>query len=170
VQQMSASQEFATAAALSELGYQLDMTLTVAELMPELPAAEVLEVGDVVTAITPAGGGTTELRDFGQLIGVLAELRPDGELHEPSQEFCPYFIPAPVNDDPDAKATVLATITEWLDGNPEDAESLLSHIATALAPHWSAVKYVLLIGEGRNGKSAIPERAFSSGGCSGLRR
>lgn len=74
VQQMSASQEFATAAALSELGYQLDMTLTVAELMPELPAAEVLEVGDVVTAITPAGGGTTELRDFGQLIGVLAEL------------------------------------------------------------------------------------------------
>lgn len=87
--------------------------------------------------------------------GVLAELRADGALHEPSQEFCPYFIPVPVNDDPDAKAAVLATITEWLDGNPEDAESLLSHIATALAPHWSAVKYVLLIGEGRNGKSVL---------------
>lgn len=87
--------------------------------------------------------------------GVLAELRSDGALHEPSQEFCPYFIPVPVNDDPDAKAAVLATITEWLDGNPEDAESLLSHIATALAPHWSAVKYVLLIGEGRNGKSVL---------------
>ena len=85
----------------------------------------------------------------------LVELRPDGALHEPTYEFCPNYISTPINDDPDAKAAVRATIVEWLDDNEEDAESLLSHIATMLAPHWSAVKYVLLIGEGRNGKSVL---------------
>lgn len=87
--------------------------------------------------------------------GELAELRADGKIHEPTHEFCPHFIATPVNDDLEAKAEVFDTITEWLDGSEEDAESLLSHIATALAPHWSAVKYVLLIGEGRNGKSVL---------------
>jgi hypothetical protein len=85
----------------------------------------------------------------------LAELRADGQLHEPTLEFCPNFISTPVNDDEEAKASVKATMVEWLDDSKEDAESLLSHLATALAPHWSAVKYVLLIGEGRNGKSVL---------------
>ena len=87
--------------------------------------------------------------------GVLRELRADGDLHEPTQEFCPHFIPIPINDDKDTKVEVLATITEWLDDNEEDAQSLLYHLATVLATHWSAVKYVLLIGEGRNGKSVL---------------
>lgn len=85
----------------------------------------------------------------------LMELRSDGVLHEPTQEFCPHFISVPVNDDTDAKAEVMATLTEWLGDSTEDAVSLLAHLATALAPHWSAVKYVLLIGEGRNGKSLL---------------
>ena len=85
----------------------------------------------------------------------LVELRSDGKLHDPTQEFCPHFIRVPINDDGPAKAEVHATITSWLDDNGEDAESLLYHLATALAPHWSAVKYVLLIGEGRNGKSVL---------------
>lgn len=85
----------------------------------------------------------------------LMELRADGQLHEPTHEFCPNYISIPINDDPDAKAAVKATIVEWLNDSEEDAESLLSHLATALAPHWSAVKYVLLIGEGRNGKSVL---------------
>lgn len=85
----------------------------------------------------------------------LVELRSDGQLHEPTQEFCPNFISTPVNDDEEAKAAVKATIVEWLDDSEEDADSLLNHLATALAPHWSAVKYVLLIGEGRNGKSVL---------------
>ena len=93
--------------------------------------------------------------------GKLAELRTDGALHEPTHEFCPHFIGVPVNDDPDAKAAVRATLTEWLDDNEENSESLLSHIATALAPHWSAVKYVLLIGEGRNGKSVLMKMILS---------
>jgi hypothetical protein len=85
----------------------------------------------------------------------LVELRPDGKLHDPTHEFCPSFIGTPINDDTDAKAAVRATLVEWLDDSEEDAESLLHHIATVLAPHWSAVKYVLLIGEGRNGKSVL---------------
>ena len=87
--------------------------------------------------------------------GKLAELRSDGQLHDPTLEFCPNFIAIPINDDDEAKASVKATMVEWLDDSEEDAESLLAHLATALAPHWSAVKYVLLIGEGRNGKSVL---------------
>ena len=87
--------------------------------------------------------------------GQLVELRPDGELHEPTHDFCPYFISVPVNNDQAVKDSVRATLVEWLDDSEDDAESLLAHIATALAPHWSAVKYVLLIGEGRNGKSLL---------------
>lgn len=87
--------------------------------------------------------------------GKLAELRTDGALHDPTLEFCPHFIGTPINDDQDCKDQVRATIVEWLDDSEEDADSLLAHIATALAPHWSAVKYVLLIGEGRNGKSVL---------------
>jgi hypothetical protein len=48
-----------------------------------------------------------------------------------------------------------------LNDSEEDADSLLAHIATALAPHWSAVKYVLLIGEGRNGKSLLMKMLMS---------
>lgn len=85
----------------------------------------------------------------------LHELRADGQLHEPSQEFCPHYISTPIVEDQALKDEVRATLVEWLDGNEEDATSLLHHMATALAPHWSAVKYVLLIGEGRNGKSLL---------------
>ena len=85
----------------------------------------------------------------------LVELRPDGKLHDPTLEFCPSFISTPVNNDEADKAEVYATLVEWLDDSEEDVESLLSHLATALAPHWSAVKYMLLIGEGRNGKSVL---------------
>lgn len=109
--------------------------------------------GMVVQAAKPAfpTPGTLLLVKDNQLV----ELRSDGQLHEPTHTFCPYYIPVPVNDDAEAKAAVRATLVEWLDDSEEDAESLLYHIATALAPHWSAVKYVLLIGEGRNGKSIL---------------
>lgn len=109
--------------------------------------------GMVEQAAQPAfaTAGTILLVRDGQLV----ELRSDGQLHEPTQEFCPHFIATPIWDDEEVKAEVLATITEWLGDSPEDAASLLHHLATALAPHWSAVKYVLLIGEGRNGKSVL---------------
>ena len=59
-----------------------------------------------------------------------------------------------LNEDVADKDRVFGVITEWLDSE-EEAHSLLHHLATALAPGWSAVKYVLLLGEGRNGKSLL---------------
>lgn len=84
----------------------------------------------------------------------LRELREDGQLHEPTTEFRPHFIKTQINDDAQAKAEVLGVLEQWL-GSEEDVTSLLHHLATVLAPHWSAVRYVLLIGEGRNGKSLL---------------
>lgn len=84
----------------------------------------------------------------------LKELAKDGTLVDPSGSFVPNFLQPMLNEDPDTKAEVLATITEWVDG-AEEAESLLHHLATSLAPGWSAVKYVLLLGEGRNGKGTL---------------
>jgi hypothetical protein len=81
-------------------------------------------------------------------------LGPDGQLADPTGGFVPNTIQPLLNPDPEVKREVVDTITEWVDGE-EDASSLLHHLATALAPGWSAVKYVLLIGEGRNGKSVL---------------
>ncbi len=76
IAQMDASQEYATAAALQHLGYEIKMTMTVAELMPDLPAAEHLEVDDVITAIAPDGGERAELADFTQLTDILESVPP----------------------------------------------------------------------------------------------
>jgi phage/plasmid-associated DNA primase len=84
----------------------------------------------------------------------LRVLRSDGLLHEPTGEFIPNFLPVALNDDPADKAEMLDILTHWL-GEEEEAAALLRHLATALAPHWSAVKYVLLLGDGRNGKSVL---------------
>lgn len=86
--------------------------------------------------------------------GGLKELDQNGVLGEPSKAFVPNTLTPMLNEDPKDKARVLATVEEWV-GSKEEAESLLFHLATALAPGWSAVKYVLLLGEGRNGKSLL---------------
>lgn len=82
-------------------------------------------------------------------------LDEQGNLRDPSGRFYPNHLVTPLNEDPDDKAFVLSVITEWLGGEMEEVTSLLHHFATALAPSWSAVKYVLLLGEGRNGKSVL---------------
>lgn len=84
----------------------------------------------------------------------LVELSPDGTIGPPTQDFVPHYIQTPINHDEGLKDEVFKTLTEWT-GTEDDAVSLLSHLATALSPHWPAVKYVLLIGEGRNGKSLL---------------
>lgn len=84
----------------------------------------------------------------------LKQLMPDGTLGDPSGKFVPNTLSPMLNESAKDKAKVFKVIEEWVDGK-EDAESLLHHCATALAPGWSAVKYVLLIGEGRNGKSVM---------------
>lgn len=49
---------------------------------------------------------------------------------------------------------LFATVAEWV-GSEDQAHSLLYHLATALQSSWSAGKYVLLIGDGRNGKGVL---------------
>lgn len=84
----------------------------------------------------------------------LKELRPDGKLHDPSGGFVPNTLVPMLNTDKADKDRVFEVIANWLDSD-EEAHALLSHLATALAPGWSAVKYVLLLGEGRNGKGLL---------------
>ena len=48
---MTASQDSATVAALTELGYDVPTTITVASVSPGAPAASVLRVGDVLTGV-----------------------------------------------------------------------------------------------------------------------
>lgn len=84
----------------------------------------------------------------------LRVLGESGQLETPDGSFLPNFIRPQLNTDEAAKAEVLGVITEWL-RSEEEATSLLHHLATALSPGWSAVKYLLLIGDGRNGKSVL---------------
>lgn len=84
----------------------------------------------------------------------LKQLTPKGELRPPTGEFCPYFIRVPLNNDVDAKAELFACMVDWF-ASEEDAVSMLHHLATALNPHWSITRYVVLIGGGANGKSVL---------------
>lgn len=84
----------------------------------------------------------------------LRMLGSDGSLQDVTGEFIPNTVLPMLNADKKAKAQVFDTVAEWVDSE-EEAHSLLRHLATCLAPGWSAVKYVLLLGEGRNGKSLM---------------
>jgi phage/plasmid-associated DNA primase len=103
----------------------------------------------------------------------LRVLKEDGTLHEPDGTFIPNTIRWEINENADDKAELLSTITDWVGGDEEIVTSLLRHLATALAPHWSAGKYVLLIGNGRNGKSLLMNMLqvlFGRDNCSGITR
>ena len=84
----------------------------------------------------------------------LKMLDETGTLIEPTGQFCPNVLKPVLNTEEAAKAEVFDVIKGWLNSE-EEAHSLLHHLATALCPGWSAVKYVLLIGDGRNGKSVL---------------
>lgn len=102
----------------------------------------------------------------------LRELRDDGKLHDPTGKFVPNTLHPMLNTDAADKDRVFAVISGWLDSE-EEAHSLLSHLATALAPGWTAVKYVLLLGEGRNGKSVLLkmlQKVFGWDNCSNVTR
>lgn len=84
----------------------------------------------------------------------LRTLTEAGKLVEPDGTFLPNFIRPVLNNDAADKEEVFNVIKGWLNSE-EEAHSLLYHLATSLAPAWSAVKYILLIGDGRNGKSVL---------------
>lgn len=81
-------------------------------------------------------------------------LDEDGVLSKPDGRFRPNVLDPMLNEDEDDKQHVFEVIRDWLNSE-EEAHSLLNHLATALSPGWSAVKYILLIGDGRNGKSVL---------------
>lgn len=82
------------------------------------------------------------------------KLLKDGVLVDPTGEFAPNLLPVKLNNDPVVKTELFKIISEWVDGD-EDAVSLLRHVSVALQPGWTAVKRVLLIGNGRNGKGVF---------------
>lgn len=84
----------------------------------------------------------------------LRKLTASGSLVDVDGGFVPNYIHPMLVVDQALKDEVFATISDWVDGDDE-ARSLLHHLATCLSPGWSAVKYVLLLGEGRNGKSVL---------------
>lgn len=84
----------------------------------------------------------------------LKELRQDGVLHDASGAFVPNTLVPTLNEEKASKDFVFETLAGWLNDENE-AHALLRHIATALAPGWTPVKYVLLLGEGRNGKGLL---------------
>ncbi len=90
----------------------------------------------------------------------LRELDESGRLVDVTGEFRPNAVLPLLNEDPADKQAVFDIVTEWLNSE-EEAESLLTHLATSLAPGWSAVKYILLLGEGRNGKSVLMKMLLS---------
>lgn len=103
----------------------------------------------------------------------LKSLHEDGLLYEPDGSFVPNMLSPMLNEDPDDKAKVLGIIVDWLGGLKEEALSLLRHLATTLAPHYSAEKYVIFVGDGRNGKSLMTtmmKTLLGVSNCSSLNR
>jgi phage/plasmid-associated DNA primase len=78
-----------------------------------------------------------------------------GKLVEHDHTFTPNYVRPLLNEDLEDKQFVFDTLVEWLGGSVREADSLLNHLATCLSPGYSAVKYILLLGEGRNGKSVL---------------
>lgn len=85
----------------------------------------------------------------------LKALQTDGSFSDPDGTFVPNCIEWMLNEDPGDQDEVAATILEWVGGDEEIYTSLMHHLATILSPHWSAGRYILLIGQGRNGKSVL---------------
>jgi hypothetical protein len=103
----------------------------------------------------------------------LKVLETDGTLVDPDGTFVPNCIEWTLNEDEDDQAEVAAVILEWVGGDEEIYTSLMHHLATILSPHWSAGRYILLIGQGRNGKSVLMsmlKKLMGKVNCSGVDR
>ena len=74
-QQMTSSQEDATVAALTELGYTVPATLSVAGTMPSTDAATKLQAGDLLTSIDG-----TPLPDYQSLVTKLGAVTPGATI------------------------------------------------------------------------------------------
>ncbi|QFG04927.1 DNA primase [Microbacterium phage PhriedRice] len=102
----------------------------------------------------------------------VVRLNDDGTMSPATGDFVPNYLDVPYTGKTDLSDELFKVISEWVGGD-ENAHSLLYHIATALQPSWSAVRYVLLIGTGRNGKSTLLKMVtalFGNRNISGVKR
>lgn len=103
----------------------------------------------------------------------LRVLEADGSLSEPTGEFIPNMLLPTLNTDPLDVEEMRNIVLDWVGGEEEELTSLLRHLATSLSPGWSAGKYILLIGAGRNGKSVLMtmlSNLFGKNNCSNVTR
>ncbi|MCG2801996.1 MAG: PDZ domain-containing protein [Cellulomonas sp.] len=100
--QMVSSQENATVAALTELGYEVPATLTVAGVQDGTGATGVLAKGDVITAING-----TALPDYARLVSVLAGVTPGSTITVSVQrDGAPVEVPVVTGTRPDGGALI----------------------------------------------------------------
>lgn len=95
-----------------------------------------------------------------------------GKLSPTTGDFVANFMDVPYEPGNPLVDELWKIIVSWLDSE-EQAHSLLYHIATALQSSWSAARYILLIGEGRNGKSTLLKMLialFGTDNVSGISR
>ena len=121
--QMTSSQDAAVVAALMETGLATRMVLRVEGLAEEQTSIEI-QVGDVLTSITPEGGPTTQVTDFGQLRALLTTIPPGTR------------VTLGVERDGAAVEARLTTIVPKDadgDGNPDSEGSLLGLVLSARA-------------------------------------
>ena len=135
-----------TRAGVQELAANQFQTLFASD--SELKSFDYMVAQNAAKVKTPDTGVLVRTSDGLRLLTV------DGVLEEPSGEFVPNYIHPMFTPDDEAKAEVKAVLLDWL-GDDEEVDSLLHHLATSLAPQYSAVKYVLLLGHGRNGKGLL---------------
>jgi len=84
----------------------------------------------------------------------VAQLNGAGELVPVTGDFVPNYLNIPYKEDAEPAEKLFQIMAGWLNSE-EQAHSLLYHLATMLQPTFSARKYVLLIGEGYNGKGTL---------------
>jgi putative DNA primase/helicase len=124
----------------SKILFSSDSELRSFEFMVRQLATDNSEAIDRILVKTPQG---------------MRQLDERGKLVEHDDSFTPNYVKPMLNENLEDKQFVFDRITEWLGGSVREADSLLNHLATCLAPGYSAVKYVLLLGEGRNGKGVL---------------
>lgn len=115
-----------------------------------------------------------EQKPAGLLIRTSDGLRllKQGKLIVPTGEFAPNLLPVQLNSEQAAKDELFRIICDWVDGE-EQAISLLRHVSMALHPDWTAVRRVLLVGNGRNGKGvfmSMLQAALGDENCSQVTR
>src|SRR6478736_5966459 len=90
--------------------------------------------------------------------GNLIRLTDMGAVPHTQGDFIANYIPHRVipkeSNDYKYVEELFKILAGWLNSE-EQAHSLLCHLATALQPGWSAVKYIILLGDGRNGKGTL---------------